>query len=204
MEANEYINKVNTRNQTFTWTNPNTNEIFNAEIIIEQLTSLKELDISCSVTANKTLNVNWNKLLHCEHSPIRTIFYRVSMKNIPAYVSVHFTRHKVGVEHFVTSLRNDKSYTTGEEDRWSPVNHVMYPNAQAVLTMSRRRLCGQASKETQLVMKNIKKCMQQLDPIIAKHMFPMCKYRGNICFEIKSCGVAKHWKDVEIQKEENQ
>lgn len=193
MNAYEYINVDNTRNQTFTWTNPETNEVFNTEIIIEQLTSLRELDISCSTTANKTLNVNWNKLLHCEHSPIRTILYRVTMKNIPAYVSVHFTRHKVGVEHFVKSLRNDKSYTTGDEDRWSPVNHVMSINAQALLTMSRRRLCSGASEETKLVMKNIKKCVQQLDPILSKHMMPMCDYRGGICHEMKSCGYKPHY-----------
>lgn len=47
------------------------------------------------------------RILDAGHSPIRTLMFTVRME-IPYYVSVHFVRHKVGVEHYVRSQRNDR------------------------------------------------------------------------------------------------
>ena len=88
------------------------------------------------------------KILIAEHSPIRTLMFTIAME-IPYWVSVHYVRHKYGVEHYVKSQRTDR---TGE-DRTSKrqdetVTHIMDVNAQELIFMARRRLCGMASPET--------------------------------------------------------
>ena len=47
------------------------------------------------------------KYLTSEHSPIRYLRFIIRME-IPYCNSVHFVRHKLGVEHFVQSQRNDR------------------------------------------------------------------------------------------------
>lgn len=43
-----------------------------------------------------------------EHSPIRVEEYCIEMKNIPVFVSTHYCRHKIGVEHFCLTQREDR------------------------------------------------------------------------------------------------
>jgi hypothetical protein len=47
------------------------------------------------------------KVLRARHSPIRLIMYQVELKGIPYWLSVHLVRHKIGIEHFVVSQRDD-------------------------------------------------------------------------------------------------
>jgi thymidylate synthase ThyX len=167
-------------------------KLFEAEISVSRITEHMEMDIASSATAGKSVKVDWDRMLHSEHSPIRTVMYRIEMKGIPSFVSVHLVRHKIGVEHFVKSLRVDRC-GTGNEDRWSPVDHVMILNAQALMNLARRRLCKKASLETQEAMKGIKKAVAIIDPVLARHLVPMCVYRGDVCHEFKSCGYRPHY-----------
>ena len=156
------------------------------------LTSRNEMQWVCSVTSGKTVLADWDRMLHSEHSPIRTVMYRVDLIDIPSFVSVHFSRHKVGVEHFVKSLREDRG-GTGVEGRWSPVNHTMILNAQSLMSIARRRLCRQASKETRMTMEAISKSVSMLDDVLFKHLVPMCDYRGGVCHEFRCCGLRPHY-----------
>lgn len=132
-------------------------------------------------------------LVKSEHSPLRTIIYKVEMIGIPSFVSVHYVRHKFGVEHFVSSNRPDRNGGNYNVDRNTPVNHIMVVNAQELLFMARRRLCGQASRETRDVMRAIRNCIAEIDPIVAKYMVPNCVYR-NECPEPNPCGMFnKDW-----------
>ena len=124
------------------------------------------------------------------HSLTRTQMFSVMMFRIPTFVSVHFVRHKIGVEHFVQSNRSDRGGDTGV-DRDTPVNHLMFCNAEAIINMSHRRLCHQASEKTQLVMRQIKGEMAIADPELVPFLVPMCQYRGGICSEPKPCGEYK-------------
>lgn len=123
-----------------------------------------------------------------EHSPIRNLIFEVRMQDIPYYVSVHLSRHKVGVEHYVTTQRSDR---TGEDrnvkTQDSLVTHVMIINAQALINMSRKRLCGNADSTTTLVMRLIKQGVGDIEPLLAKTMVVDCVYRG-ACFEMRTCG----------------
>lgn len=126
-------------------------------------------------------------LLCCEHSPLRCVMYRIDMRNIPSFVSVHFVRHKYGVEHFVSSNRPDRNGGNEDVGRWTPVNHMMVVNAQELLYMARRRLCRLAARETRWVMELIKAAVEKIDPVVADFLVPMCVYRGS-CHEMFPCG----------------
>lgn len=131
-------------------------------------------------------SVNWKKkILEAEHSPIRTLMYTIGMWQIPYFASVHFVRHKIGVEHYVKSQRINPS--RGEERQDSPVNHVMDLNAQALINISRKRLCFRADPKTREIMEKIADEIEKVDPIIRSFMLPDCMYRGG-CHEIQSCG----------------
>lgn len=121
-----------------------------------------------------------------EHSPIRTQLFGIEMIDIPTFVSVHFVRHKIGVEHYVKSNRTDRG-GDGTEDRSTPVNHYMFINATALIYLSRKRLCSNASPETREVMRLIKEQIETIDPALAHCMIPECVYRSG-CPEFKCCG----------------
>lgn len=122
-----------------------------------------------------------------EHSPLRAVMFQVEMIDIPTAVSVHLVRHKYGVEHFVSSNRSDRNGGNENIGRMSPVNHMMIINAQELMSISRRRLCGQAMKETREVWKAVVAELKKVDPIVSDHCVPMCVYRGR-CHEINPCG----------------
>lgn len=156
-------------------------------IITEKLTNLELLQRVCSTTIkNKTSKVTLDKMYKCEHSPIRTQIFLVEMKGIPTFVSVHLVRHSVGVTHFVESNREDRGGSK-ETNRYTPVNHSMLINAQALINISRKRLCKQASKETREVWEKVVESIKEVDSELYPYLVPECKYRNGICPELKPC-----------------
>lgn len=134
----------------------------------------------------------WKKrILLAEHSPIRKLTFGWKWSNLPYWVSVHFVRHKFGIEHFVSTQRTDRTGTdrTGARQD-TPVEHECFANAQAILFMSRRRLCGQASPETRAAWKMVVDEIAKKEPELAEKCVPECVYRG-FCPEFKSCGFAE-------------
>jgi hypothetical protein len=107
------------------------------------------------------------------------------MEGIPSFVSVHFVRHKIGVEHYVQSMRDDRG-GDGTEDRDTPVIHVMDANAQAIMNIARKRLCRMAHAKTVEVMELIKSAMMEVDSTLADEMEAQCFYRG-LCPEDRQC-----------------
>lgn len=128
----------------------------------------------------------WLRFLKSEHSPIRIATYRIDMRDIPYWVSVHFTRHKIGVEHFVSSCRED--ITGNKRSPEDLVNHIMVINAQALISMMRKRLCRKASKETRVVACEIVISVAKIDNALSFVLRPDCEYRSK-CNEFQSCGM---------------
>lgn len=128
------------------------------------------------------------KILRSEHSPIRTLMFTIRM-DVPYWVSVHFCRHKYGVEHYVTSQRNDRQdkYDRTKAPQGEMVTHVMDVNAQELIQMARMRLCGQASKETRDTMREIVNAVTDTNPEFAEFLQPKCVMRRG-CNEFKPCG----------------
>lgn len=133
------------------------------------------------------------KMYQLAHSPMRSQMFVIDMDSIPSFVSSHFCRHKVGVEHFVLSNRNDRG-GADTTNRWSPVNHSMLINAEAIITMSHKRLCRMASHETVKVMQLIKDAIEKVDSDLVEHLKPSCFYMNGICNEYKSCGLNRLFK----------
>lgn len=131
----------------------------------------------------------WKKIiLLAEHSPIRKLMFNWKWEDLPSWVSVHFVRHKFGIEHFVSTQRSDRTGVDRNSARQdSPVVHECFANAQSVMFISRRRLCNQASKETREAWKLVVNEIAKTEPEIAECCVPECVYRG-FCPEFKSCG----------------
>lgn len=156
------------------------------QVTVTKLTDYNLMNKACGYTINKE-NVSPDpfKMYKSEHSPIRTQIFIVEMIEIPTFVSVHLVRHKIGVEHFVRSNRPDRG-GDGEANRMTPVNHMMFINAQELINMARKRLCNKASPETIRAMLAIKNGVDLADPALAKAMVKDCDYRGD-CYELRPC-----------------
>lgn len=134
----------------------------------------------------------WKRgILLAEHSPIRLIRLKIKMKGIPSWVSVHLVRHWVGIEHFVSTQRTDRTgIDRNKLPQDAPVNHTIEASAQALINISRKRLCSQASPETQAVWRAVRQAVKEVEPELASVMVPECVYRG-FCPEMKTCGYSK-------------
>ncbi len=165
------------------------------EITVEKITDLNLLRRVLSFCYEIDSKMGLRLAYLREHTPIRLQLFAVWMRGIPNKASVHFVRHeKNGQFHLVGSNRADWK---GAEDpdehdrsihRLTPVNHFMLLNAEHLITMAHKRLCGQAEKPTRMIMWEIREKVQQIDPHLAFHMVPKCAYRGGICTEVQSCG----------------
>lgn len=130
----------------------------------------------------------WKKtILLAEHSPIRKIRFSWRWDGLKSWVSVHFVRHKHGIEHWVSTQRSDRTGVDRDKSpQDAPVSHECEANAQALIFISRRRLCTQASKETRDAWQEVKEKVREVDPILASVMVRECVYRG-FCPEFESC-----------------
>ena len=148
---------------------------------------------------------SWKKrMLLAEHSPIRLLWFRWKWKGIKYWVSVHLVRHWLGIVHFVKTSRSDRTGVPRDDlPQNHPVNHECDANAQALINISRRRLCKQASFETQEAWKLVRQEIAVLDPVIASAMVPDCIYRGGICREMNCCGWIKTQEAQAVWEEYN-
>lgn len=138
---------------------------------------------------------DWKKkLIASEHSPIRELWFGIKM-TIPYWVSVHFVRHHIGVNHYVQSQRNDRqsNYDRTVAPQGEMVSHIMSINAQELIFMAHKRLCHQASPETQQVMEEICRQVIKTNPEFEGYLEPLCAYRNGKCTEFNCCGFNKNF-----------
>lgn len=154
----------------------------------------------CKMLAMNTIGKRWsgevsdvwkNRILKAEHSPIRTLMFTVRVE-MPYWVSVHFVRHKYGVEHYVSSQRNDRqdNYDRIKAPQDALVVHIMDVNAQELIQMAHMRLCGQAAEETREVMQAICRAVLETNPEFKPFLVPKCHAIDKVfyCNEFKACG----------------
>ena len=128
------------------------------------------------------------RMLLCEHSPIRVISLTMRLRDLLSWVSVHFVRHHKGIEHFVSTQRTDRTGVDRSElSQAELVRHEMLLNPQAMIAISRKRLCRCASPETQAAWRAVVIEVSKTEPELAAACVPDCIYRGH-CYEYKSCG----------------
>ena len=131
------------------------------------------------------------KILLAEHSPIRLLEFDWTWEDIKQYVTVHICRHHEGCEKFVHSQRVDrnpllKGLNRDELPQGLLNDMDMTVNAQALINISRKRLCSCASPETREAWRAVLDKVKQIDPIIAEKCVPECVYRG-FCPEFDRC-----------------
>lgn len=163
----------------------------------------EELDKEPSDTFKK-------KILRAEHSPIRSLIYCFKITNLKSWVATHFARHHVGVEKWIRTQRSDRTGINRDElPQGNEVEMELEANAQALINLSRKRLCNQAAPETREVMQEIKNKVSERDKFLADVMVKECVYRG-FCPEMNPCGYAKtdkfkdevkHYRDIDDEEE---
>lgn len=139
------------------------------------------------------------KMLLAEHSPIRLLEYDFSWESIKQWVTAHLVRHHEGCEKMVHSQRGDRraileEYGVNSRDELpqGALNDMdMSANAQALINISRKRLCSCASADTREAWKQVKSAIAEVDPVLADKMVPECIYRGFCPEFLGSCGYSK-------------
>lgn len=141
------------------------------------------------------------KILNARHSPIRVLNFCFKITDIPSNISVHLARH-VHATPFVQSLRNDRqeNFDGDAAPRNTPINMLFYCNAEELMVIANKRLCGRASAKTQEVVKMMCEEAGKAMPEIKPYLVPMCYYHGGTCHEIVSCGKRKQY-SKEVKKE---
>jgi hypothetical protein len=141
------------------------------------------------------------RFLVSEHSPIRSLVFVWRWIDLPYWVSVHFVRHHIGIEHYVSSQRNDiqKLYNRKQAPQDAPVNHRCVANAQELINMSKARTCTNASLETRQAWGLWLDALKDIAPELHALCVPPCIYRNGLCPEVfKPCGY-NHTKKFEIE-----
>lgn len=129
-------------------------------------------------------------MLFCEHSPIRLLRFKWRWNGIKSWISVHFVRHWLGIVHWVSTRRTDRTGVNRDDLKQSElVNHEAEANAQALINISRRRLCRQAAEETQEAWRMVKQRIHNEGQTeMAAQMVRECVYRNGLCPEMNCCG----------------
>lgn len=132
----------------------------------------------------------WKRaMLRARHSPIRYLYFSFLIE-CPYWVSVHITRHHAGIQPFVRSQRNDRQaeYDRTKAPQDAPVVMILDVNAEALITLANKRLCNQASKETQQLVYRMCALAKEACPEFEFELVPMCDRNGGVCHELYPCG----------------
>ena len=147
------------------------------------------------------------EILKSEHTPIRLMWFKIYLSDLPTFVSQQYSRHiisgihddfdgreqvnKTDVDHFVTTQRTDRTgLDRNKLPQDTPVNHLIVANTKGLIDMSRKRLCLLADPEAVKWWKKVKSEMMNVCPELSDRMQPECIYRGS-CYEGKCCGYDK-------------
>jgi hypothetical protein len=174
------------------------------DIIITPKTSWNDVKHAALFTVGKTAKTDadskWvRSILRAEHSPIREKIYHIEIYGIPYWIANHFRTHFIGCNYYISTSREDRTATAtprSELPQDAPVNLLISANAQALINISRKRLCGKAHAETRKVWQQVVDEMRNVDEVMASFMVRECVYRGGICHEDEPCGLFRQYKGI--------
>lgn len=162
-------------------------------MILNHIDSWQDVKNACMTTINKEKSnypsKKWKKqLLISEHSPIRLLRIQYVWENIKYWISVHFCRHNIGISHFVSTQREDRT-GIGRDDKSQNalVKHKFEANAQAIINISRKRLCLKAHPETRFKWRQFLEDIKDIEPELYEVCVPECVYRCG-CTDFETCG----------------
>lgn len=169
----------------------------------------KKIKSACMTTISKEAgdkepSQEWKRrLLLCEHSPIRRGTISWKYDEIPYCISTHFVRHHEGVEKWVGTERADRTEIKDRSQRsqMDMVPMEMEANIQALINISRKRLCTSADPLTRLYWKATLEAIKEYDEDIYWACVPECIRCGG-CPEYKSCGYYDHLMEGATEEEQ--
>lgn len=144
------------------------------------------------------------KVLIQEHSPIRAVEYIIHFERIRQWVTTHFVRHWLGFIPFVHSQREDRRVLDVPRDelpQGAENDMDVLINAQSLINVSKKRLCGKASPETRHAWIMVTNKMAEIDPAMARVMVPECVYRGFCPYGKDGCGYVKSNNFKEVRQD---
>lgn len=155
----------------------------------------KKIKSACMTTISKEAgdkepSHEWKrKLLLCEHSPIRRGTISWKYDEIPYCISTHFVRHHEGVEKWVGTERADRTEIKDRSERsqMDTVPMEMEANIQALINISKKRLCTSADPLTRAYWIATLEAIKEYDEDIYWACAPECVRDGG-CPEYKPCG----------------
>ena len=129
-----------------------------------------------------------HSILEARHSPIRYLRFSFLLEGIPSWVATHLCRH-VHAQPYVKSQRNDRQteYDRNAARQDAPVDMILDVNAEELMVIANKRLCNQASPETQAVVQQMCDTVLEVCPEFTGLLVPACIYNGGRCHEMQSC-----------------
>lgn len=131
------------------------------------------------------------KALIAQHSPIRLVEYIVTFREASYAAIMHLVRHHIGIEKFVATSRPDitgEPVSRHEQRKDDPTDAMFVINAQAMINISKLRLCQKAEKETRILWNMVVEKVRECDPALYRSLAASCVERSGHCPEMKPCG----------------
>ena len=125
-------------------------------------------------------------ILRARHSPIRRLNFSFYIE-CPYWVSVHLCRH-IHAQPYVKSQRNDRQsdYDRNSAPQNATVSMIWDMNAEELMTIANKRLCGLTAKETREVVHRMCFLVSSEFPEFKGLLEPYCAYWGR-CQEMYPC-----------------
>lgn len=121
------------------------------------------------------------QLYRARHSVIYAVQFWIDIEGISNRVHTHLVRSHVGFTPWVETQRPDRHGVEGLR------NMSILCNAEALINLAQKRLCGKAWPETREVVSRIRDEVEKIDPELAAVMQPRCVWEGR-CRQVKPCG----------------
>ena len=90
----------------------------------------------------------------------------------------------------LVAIQSDILDLTGKYDRYAPTSIMIDINAEAIITLSAKRLCAKASAETREIWVQVLHEVVKVDPALVLFCVKPCVAHG-LCRESKPCGFMK-------------
>lgn len=153
-------------------------------ILVEKTTDVNALRRAASITTGRPCRMTLAAAYRARHSLIRTQRFWIELRDIPLCVASHLVRHHVGVQPYQRSHRPDRNPQHIDQGRQTPTDLALDLDAEAILNISRARLCAAASAETRAIWSEVIDKLRDVDPDLADHCVRPCVATG-ICRERK-------------------
>ena len=139
----------------------------------------------CRVTDNKDFtekepSKDWRrKMVITEHSPIRTLVFDVTWRDMPYWCHSELARHRF--EKYISSQRDDRlkdDVPRAKKPQDAPVRFDAQINTQNAIDLARKRLCFCATPEARSYVVSLKFELKDAGyDEVADAMVPNCVYR---------------------------